>query len=120
MCHTLVGRINLGGLEGIGALQGQGTVIKYEPVKGSDVLRKDVISIDVNTYTHCITAAISYQNKSLEVNYESIMTSSSFFVYLSRSSDLRITKLVVRVHPLRATYLNVRVVDYGLGGKPTL
>ena len=45
---------------------GGGTAVKYKATKGTDSFNKYGRTVNVNTILHCITAAISYSQKSIE------------------------------------------------------
>ena len=44
-----------------------GTTVKYDATKGTDTFNKNGLTVNVNTLLHCITAASSYSQKSIEV-----------------------------------------------------
>ena len=55
-----------GGLGTVG-----GTTVKYEPMKSTDTINKNGVSVNVNTLLHCITASNTYSQKSMEVSLHS-------------------------------------------------
>lgn len=60
-----------GGGTAFGGQQSSGTVIKFNPVTGTDTMMKNGVASNINTKHHSITCMKDYENKSFEeLRYE--------------------------------------------------